>query len=304
MSTIRVIDLHFLGNRETIAAFLVETTAGPVLIETGPHSTLAHLEKGLARHGYQCRDVQHVFLTHIHLDHAGAAWYFASLGATVYVHPRGHKHLANPEKLMNSARMIYRDKMDELWGEMRPIPDERLRAVADGEAFAIGERTFRAHHTPGHAVHHIAWQLDDQLFAGDVAGVRIGLGPVVPPCPPPDINVEDWQASIRKILALDLKEVHLTHYGTVREIEAHFQALENNLLEWATWMKPHFDGGSDPQEITPVFQAYVKESLIAAGVDAEGLRQYEGANPAWMSVVGLLRYWKVRARAASDMAKK
>ena len=95
---------------------------------------------------------------------------------------------------------------------------------ADGEAFAIGERTFRAHHTPGHAVHHIAWQLDDQLFAGDVAGVRSGLGPVVPPCPPPDINVEDWQASIRKILALDLKEVHLTHYGTVREIEANLQA--------------------------------------------------------------------------------
>ncbi len=231
MTSINVIDLHFLGNEETIAAFLIETSAGPVLVETGPHSTLPQLEAGLARHGYQSSDIKHVFLTHIHLDHAGAAWYFAQMGAKVYVHPRGYKHLASPEKLMNSARMIYQDKMDELWGQMNPIPEAQLHSVDDLSDFTIGDTTFKAHYTPGHAVHHIAWQLGDALFAGDVAGVMINKGPVVPPCPPPDINVEDWQNSIRRIEGLNLARLYLTHYGEVNEIAVHLAGLESSLLD-------------------------------------------------------------------------
>jgi len=300
MSKIHVIDLHFLGNTETIAAFLIETSTGPILVETGPHSTLPQLEAGIAQAGYTSQDIKKVFLTHIHLDHAGAAWYFAQLGATIHVHPKGYKHLLSPEKLLNSARMIYQDQMDRLWGEMQPIPADRLVQVEDRQSFDLGDSVLEAHYTPGHAVHHIAWQLGDQLFCGDVAGVKISDGPVVPPCPPPDIHVEDWQNSIQRILQLPLNRLYLTHYGAIDNIQQHLGDLEKVLLDWANWMKPHYDQKNDPKVVTPMFQQYVQENLVAAEVNEMGLQQYESANPAWMSVAGLMRYWKIRERNAAS----
>jgi glyoxylase-like metal-dependent hydrolase (beta-lactamase superfamily II) len=291
---IHILDLKFLDNDLTIAAFLIETSAGPVLIETGPHSTFQQLSSEIQRVGFQVEDVKHVFLTHIHLDHAGAAWAFAEMGATVYVHPFGYKHLQNPVKLMESAKRIYQDQMDRLWGEMRLIQEDRLIQVADQEAIQVGDTSIISHHTPGHAVHHIAWQIGDSIFAGDVAGVKIESGIVVPPCPPPDINVEDWQASIQKLKDLNPAAIYLTHFGKITNIEAHLDALEGRLLAWANWMKPHFEAQTDPKIITPLFQKYVQEELIENGVNQEGLAQYEGANPSWMSVAGLLRYWRKR----------
>ncbi len=296
MSKLKIIGLHFQGRTQTIAAFLIETSEGPVLVETGPHSTLPQLEKGLAQNNYTSKDIKHVFLSHIHLDHAGAAWYFANLGAKIYVHPKGYKHLASPEKLMNSARMIYQDQMDRLWGEMHPIAENQLYAVEDQEVFTIGDTALQAHYTPGHAVHHIAWQWEDQLFAGDVAGVRINTGPVVPPCPPPDIHIEDWLQSIQHIRQLGLQKIYLTHFGAVEHIDAHLKQLEQVLSAWATWMKPHFDAGTAAAELTKPFQEYVAVGLEKAGVDQQGIQQYEIANPAWMSVAGLLRYWKIKYR--------
>lgn len=289
---IHILDLHFLDHTDTIASFLIETSEGPILIETGPHSTFDQLKKEVSRVGHQIEDIKHVFLTHIHLDHAGAAWAMAELGATIYVHPFGYKHLQNPVKLMESARRIYQDQMDRLWGEMKLIPEDKLIKVEHGEAIQIGDTKVISHHTPGHAVHHIAWQIDEQLFCGDVAGVKIGDGIVVPPCPPPDINVEDWQESIKKIKAIAPKEIYLTHFGKVTDILPHLDALEKRLLAWANWMKPHFEAQNKPEDITPLFQEYVKQELLAAGIDQEGLAQYEGANPSWMSVAGLLRYWR------------
>lgn len=289
---LNIIDLNFLDNANAIAAFLLETDLGPILIETGPHSTLPALEKGIQAQGYQLKDIQHVFLTHIHFDHAGAAWYFARQGAQIYLHPFGKKHLGNPEKLYGSAKRIYGDMMEKLWGEMHPIPDAQLHTVEHGNGIMLGDTVFRAWHTPGHAVHHIAWQVGTALFAGDVAGVKIGDGPVIPPCPPPDINIEDWQASIALIKTLDLNKVFLTHYGAVSDIENHLNDLDKTLVRWSNWMKPHFEQGTDPKEITPLFQKMVQEELVKSGVAKNDLPSYEAANPSWMSVAGLLRYWK------------
>lgn len=289
---IHTIDLQFQGQRNTIAAFLVETADGPCLVETGPHATLPALMAGIQALGYQPEDVRHVLLTHIHLDHAGAAWAFAAQGATVYVHPEGYRHLLAPSKLLQSAKMIYREQMEALWGSLEPIPDSQLQTVAHGEAVHIGDKTFTAWHTPGHAVHHIAWQLDDSLFTGDVAGIRIHDGLVAPPCPPPDISIEHWQASLALIRALPLRQLYLTHFGRVSDKLPHLDELESRLLAWANWIRPHYEAGTPAEEIVPLFVKLVADELVASGLSESDILAYEHANPAWMSVAGLLRYWK------------
>ncbi len=291
-----IIDLHFHGSEHTIAAFLIPTEDGPILIETGPYSTFPQLEKGLAAHGYQTSDIKHVFLSHIHFDHAGAAWAFAQNGANVYLHPFGYDHLHDPSKLVASATMIYGDKMDELWGKMEGIPKANLIAVDHGQTFRIGGQELMALHTPGHAKHHIAWQLGDIIFTGDVAGVRIDNGPVVPPCPPPDINLEDWNDSIDLILSKNPTSLVLTHYGKMTNPENHMEELRAILKDWSEWMKVKWEAGDSNDEITPQFIAYTSGQLKEKGVSATGIKQYEAANPSWMSVAGLVRYWKKRPK--------
>lgn len=293
---IHTLDLSFLGDPKSIASYLVETTEGPILFETGPYSTFTHLKAGVESLGHKIEDIKHVFLTHIHLDHAGAAWAFAQHGATIYVHPRGKKHLAHPEKLMASATRIYGEHMDRLWGQMNPIPESQLRIMEDGEKVKIGGIKVRAWHTPGHAVHHIAWQVENiHLIAGDVAGCKIMGGIAVPPCPPPDINLEDWERSIRFILSRRYDSLYLTHFGQVkgtRNIKMHLTELRSRLRSWANWIKPYYDAGISAEEITPKFEKYVDSQYAAADMSAEVKQYYQNANPVWMSVAGLLRYWK------------
>lgn len=292
---IKILDLGFLGLNEAIAAFLVETSAGPVLVETGPHSVNGNLEKAVQACGYELSDIKHVFITHIHFDHAGGAWALAKSDATIYLHPFGKQHLGEPSKLYASAKRIYQDKMETLWGRMEAIADEKLVTVEHGETIRVGDTDFVSWHTPGHAVHHIAWQVGDSLFSGDVAGVKIGNGIVVPPCPPPDINIEDWLASIQLIRGLDIKSMYLTHFNKITDISAHLDALENILWDWANWMKPHFENGTEQSEIVPQFMAYTSKQLSDFGLSKSVIQQYEAANPSWMSVAGLMRYWKKRS---------
>ena len=193
---------------------------------------------------------------------------------------------------MSSAKRIYQDKMDELWGQMNPIKEENLVSCDDKIEIDFGNVKVIGWHTPGHAVHHIAWQMDDKLISGDVAGVRINLGFIVPPCPPPDINIEDWKNSIQLIREMDLTEIYLTHFGKITDIEYHLDCLEDILMDWANWIKPHFEANADLAEITPLFAKYAAQQLRVYGVDEKGIAQYEAANPAWMSVAGLMRYWK------------
>ncbi len=289
---IHTIDLKFMGKAKSIAAFLLVSEGELALIETGPHSCFTTLKEGVEALGYQVADIKHVFLSHIHLDHAGAAWAFAAMGAQIYVHPFGAPHLEDPSVLLASAKRIYQDQMDSLWGKFEPIPAAQIVIAAHGEIFEFGGVEVIAWHTPGHAVHHIAYQVGQSLFAGDVAGVKIEGGPVVPPCPPPDINIEDWENSINLILQLDLKEVYLTHFGKIDNIEAHFGELKEILWDWANWMKPYFESQLDSYKVTTFFQQYVAEQLTAKGVTTENLSIYENANPSWMSVAGLMRYWK------------
>ena len=286
------LDLNFLGYPQSIAAYLVETSVGPVLIETGPHSTFEVLKSEIKRCGFEIDEIKHVFLSHIHLDHAGAAWALAAQGATIYLHPFGETHLAHPEKLMESAKRIYQEDMDRLWGQMHPIPIDQLRSTGHLEEILIGNRRFQALHTPGHAKHHIAWKIDNLIFTGDVAGVKIQKGPVVPPCPPPDINLEDWIRSIDLILACEPSQIYLTHFGVIKDVPAHMHALKSMIHDWSQWMKQNWMAGFTAEELTPKFSEYTSQQLLRLGVGPLGIKQYEAANPSWMSVAGLIRYWK------------
>ena len=285
------LDLHFLGYEHAIASFMIESREGPILIESGPYSTFPHLKNALADHGYQIEDVKHVLLSHIHFDHAGAAWAFAKHGAKIYLHPFGAGHMHDPTKLVASATMIYGDQMDVLWGKMEGIPKENLVEMAHEQKLTIDEHTFTALHTPGHAKHHIAWELGKTIFTGDVAGVKIADGPVVPPCPPPDINIEDWFGSIQLILDRNPAELVLTHYGSRTNVHGHMMALQEMLHNWAYWIKTNMESGMTADALTPLFMQYTNSQLRVHGVSEEGLKQYEAANPAWMSVAGLMRYW-------------
>lgn len=289
---VQTIDLHFLNAAEAIAAYLIPTENGAALVECGPHSTLPQLIAGLQQHGYQPEDIHTLFLTHIHFDHAGAAWWFAQRGTNVYVHPRGYKHLLAPKRLYESARMIYQDKMDQLWGKMLPIAEGQLTAVEDGAIISANGLKMTAIHSPGHAVHHISWHTGEILFTGDVGGVKIADGPVVPPCPPPDINVEDWVTSVEAMLKVPAQRWYLTHYGPIDNIGPHAQELLDCLHRYAGWMKEQFELGDSADLITPRFVQFVEADFRKAGLSEATIAAYNAANPPWMSVAGLLRYWK------------
>lgn len=287
---IRVLDLQF-GRPHIIAAFLVETTQGPVLIETGPESCFPQLEDALRQYGYRASDLSDVLLTHIHLDHAGAAWRLAELGATLHVHPAGAPHLHDPSKLWASAARIYGDQMESLWGRARPVDPARVRLLDDGQVLKLGDVSIQVYHTPGHASHHVAFRLDHNLFAGDVAGVRIGRGPVVPPCPPPDIHVETWLATLERLQGLGCETLYLTHFGAFSDPH-HFSHLSRRLLEWADWVRQGMQAGGTRESLQPAFTAYVMAQLEAAGLSAQEVDEFEKADPAWMSLWGLMRYWE------------
>ena len=291
---INVLDIHFLGETQVIANYLIESNDGLILIETGPETAFNHLKKAIEKAGFKWKEVKHVLLTHIHFDHAGAAWKFAENGAKIYVHPIGLPHLNNPEKLWNSAKRIYQDDMERLWGEMKPIDKTLLVPVDDGDVLNLGGVVFKTHYTPGHAIHHNAYQFGEIIFTCDVAGVKINDGPVVPPCPPPDIHIENWKRSIEKLVALNPTRLYLAHFGAVNHPKEHLNDLVAVLDDWKNWIKPYFDQSIPAEEIVPKFVKYTQDQLKRKNVSDENLERYEKGNPSYMSVTGLLRYWRLK----------
>jgi len=291
---IKVLDINFF-NPNVIESHLIETSEGPVIIETGPDSVFGNLEEQINECGYQLSDVKHVFVTHIHLDHSGAAWHFGKHGAKIYVHERGAPHIINPEKLMKSAAMIYGDDMDRLWGNVENVPEALVHIIRDKDVIKIGNVSVKAIETPGHASHHHAYQVDDVLFTGDVTGNRINKGPILPPTPPPDINVELWQESINKIREINPSVIYPTHFGGIEgitEIEEHLDELQTTLLEWTDWIGERVKAGKSDEEIIPEFEKYCTDLLNSAGVSSDDFKSYELSDPFFMNVGGLTRYWR------------
>ena len=212
---IHVLDTNHLGRPGIISVTALETGEGLVLFDTGPESTFETIAAELRRLGTEPGAVRHVFLSHIHFDHAGAAWRFAELGATIYVHPRGAPHLIDPAKLVASATRLYGDQMERLWGRFAAIAPKRIRILEDEAVIRVAPFDIRAVETPGHASHHHIYHWDDIVFGGDVAGVRLGEGTPVPPLVPPELDIEAWRQSIAEIRALNPACLYLPHFGPV-----------------------------------------------------------------------------------------
>ena len=295
------LDLNFKGMPQSIAAYLVSHSAGAVLVECGPGSTIEALTAGLAANGYSPRDVTHVLLTHIHLDHAGAAGWLARQGAKICVHPAGAPHLVDPEKLLRSAKRIYTDEMDSLWGEFLPVPETSLIIPGDGEELHISGLCLTAVDAPGHAEHHYAYLLDDLCFTGDIGGIRIpGFPYVRVPMPPPELHLEKWQASIRRLQQLHFKRIAPTHFGVFDDADWHLEAMEREIGEILRWLEDLMRSQPDVGEVRRRFVQWSTEGGIRHGLSPEAVRSYDLANPLGMSGDGLYRYWnKVRNPTAT-----
>jgi len=302
MAPTRVVtlDLNFQGMTHAIAAYLVRRGDAVVLVECGPGSTIAALEAGLAEHGLRARDVTHVLLTHIHLDHAGAAGWMASQGALIHVHPVGAPHMADPEKLLRSARRIYGDEMDKLWGEFLPVPTASLITVADGQEIRIGQLGFVAMDTPGHAEHHHAYLLDDLCFTGDIGGVRIpGYAYLRIPMPPPELHFGKWRASVAKLRRVPIKRIAPTHFGVFDDPEWQLREVARQVDAIEKWLASVMQSGPDVEELRGQLTERMNAEALGAGLDADVIRSYGLANPLGMSADGLFRYWhKVRTAAS------
>lgn len=291
------LDLNFQGRKQAIAAYLIPHSSGLVLIECGPGSTLSALQAALAEEGYAPRDVTHLLLTHIHLDHAGAAGWLARQGAEVYVHPLGAPHMLNPEKLLASAARIYGDQMDMLWGEFLSVPEDRLKIPDDTQEIVIGDLRFLPINTPGHAEHHYAYLFEDVCFSGDIGGVRIpGFPYLRVPMPPPELHLERWRASIRRLRTFKFSRIAPTHFGLFDDPEWQLSAVEKGLADAERWLEEVMPADPPVEALRGMFTDWMEEQGRAMGLSESVYEAYTLANPLGMSADGLLRYWKkVRA---------
>ena len=290
---IYTLDLNFQGIPETIASYLIAAPQGPVLVESGPASTQENLRGQLAAHGVKISDVKHVLLTHIHLDHAGAAGWLAQQGAQLYVHHVGAPHLVEPSKLLASAGRIYGDKMDTLWGQTLPAPADKVTAIADGDVIDVAGLQFTALDTPGHAWHHHVYRLGDVGFAGDAAGVRLANTQIIDlPAPPPEFKLDVWLKTLDRLGAEQFAAIYPTHFGRIEDVEWQLDALRELLLDATEFVRAALDAGKERNRIVAEYAVWIQDRARVHGATDYQLQQYETANPSYMSVDGIIRYWR------------
>jgi glyoxylase-like metal-dependent hydrolase (beta-lactamase superfamily II) len=302
LSKIVTLDLRYRGSSETIASFLAgDGEGGFVLFESGPGSCRRQLAREVVRSGYTMSQLRAVFLTHIHLDHAGAAGTLArQTGCEVFVHPVGERHLLDPgAKLMPSARRLYGWKLPFIWGRMEAVPRGQVTSASDGQTFRVGSLEVIGWHTPGHASHHVAWQIGDSVVTGDVGGVRFpGTRYVAPPMPPPDIDVEQWRASVRLLRDLDPRQLLLTHYGPVADVGHHLEQLDGRMVRWSEIAREEVDAGTDVETVERRLTAFDDREVAEAGVQRALVERGRRICPIGDSAAGLFRYWSTRPSAA------
>lgn len=292
---IETIDLEYRGVPRVIASYVVFGPGGPVLVETGPGSTLETLLEGLNSLGVAPADIRHVLVTHIHLDHAGAAGWWAEQGATVYVHPFGAPHLVDPSKLIASATRIYKDEMEMLWGDILPAPPERVVPVQDGQVIAASGLSFTAVETPGHARHHHVYKVGDVAFTGDAAGIRLPDSPWIDvPAPPPEFDLEAWKGTLEKIRALEVTTLYPTHYGATEEVDGQLDGLLVALGQVVDFIRSMMDDGLNRDQMVERYAERLAERISQVGASAEFAQAMEFANPKAMSVDGISRYLRKR----------
>lgn len=291
------ISLPFQGEEEIIGSYLLAGSGELALIDPGPGSTLEALLEGLREAGFDPQDLTHILVTHIHLDHAGVAGSLARRfpRTQVYAHELGTLHLQEPSKLVASAQKIYGERMQQLWGDIEPVPGEQLRSLEGNEIINIAGRRLEVHYTPGHAVHHVIFfdAHSGELFAGDVAGVRLqDIDFVRPPTPPPDLDLEYWSASLDLLKRLRPDVLYISHYGAVTDVVPHIASLRERLYDWGNFVLHAMREGKSEEEIIALLIKQANPELERVSRTFQDVVRYDIAANYPMTVQGYMRYWR------------
>lgn len=293
-----LVDVEHLGRLGVVASCLLQRDGELALVDPGPTSALATLRQKLAKQGIAIADLTAILLTHIHLDHAGATGTLVRENPQlrVYVHERGAPHMVHPSRLLESAKRLYGDQMDRLWGEFLGVPESNVTALKGSEKMKIAGRAIEVAYTPGHASHHVTYfdETTGVAFTGDTAGLRYPQALVASPLtPPPDIDVEMWNQSIETIAARKPQKIFLTHFGAFNGVAEHLEDLRARLRNWAQWSEESLRTGETDEERSARFAREVSAEL-GRHLSGEELRRYRsgaGVDDAWQ---GLARYWRKR----------
>ena len=276
------LDLLHLGRERVIGVYLLETAQGRALFDCGPATCVPVLKQRLRERGVELQDLRHLLLSHIHLDHAGAAGVLVRDHPELQVHvsPIGAPHLVDPSRLEQSARRLYGDEFDTLWGELAPVPEGNLHETGDR---VLGLDCFPS---PGHASHHVCYlDRDGTLYAGDAAGVRIQPSRfVLPPTPPPEFDLAAWESTLDELERRAPERLALIHFGVAEDPSEHLAELRERLRAWTSLVG---DGASEDE--------FETAGTAELGEDAP---PYQQAMPLWQSYAGLRRYWDKRREAA------
>ncbi len=301
MTPATLLDLHWAGHPRSIASALLRLGDCVALVDPGPTSTIANLREQLAAHGLRISDLDVLLLTHIHLDHAGASGSLVRENPRlrVYVHSRGAPHMADPSKLLDSARRLYGETMQRLYGEFLAVPQANLGILEGGETLSFGSRQLQVVYTPGHASHHVTYfdTSEGLAFVGDTTGIAIEGHPfILPATPPPDINLELWSTSLDAIAALDPKRLFLTHFSFCDHPARHIASYRERLLRWSELVAKILSEGVEESQASEAFinaiAAEARKSLTQEEVDHY---LYNGALQ--LSWLGLARYHRKRGAA-------
>jgi glyoxylase-like metal-dependent hydrolase (beta-lactamase superfamily II) len=291
------VDIDFLGYAGIVGTGVLRTASGVWLVDPGPSSGLDGLGQGLRSLGLSMADVRGLLLTHIHLDHAGASGTIVRdwPDVQVYVHQHGLRHLLDPSRLLESAARLYGSEMERLWGAVLPVPESQVHALSGGERLDLGGRWVEVAYTPGHATHHVSY-LDAQTksaFVGDTGGVCLpgARQVVVPPTPPPDISLELWRDSIRRIGEWQPRRLYVTHFGAIDDPAAHLLRLEKQLEAFANLVLATLGEQASDQERV---ERFVERAVgaVRKSMSDEDIRRYQLAMQFDHCWFGLARYWR------------
>jgi glyoxylase-like metal-dependent hydrolase (beta-lactamase superfamily II) len=302
--TYAVLDTNWTGRPKSIAAVLVQSDGVNALLDPGPTSTLETVRAGLSEHGLRVQDLHAILLTHIHLDHAGAVGSLVKENPNldVFVHEFGAKHMVDPSKLLASAKRLYGDEMGRLYGDVLPVPEENLFALAGGETVTIGKKDFAILYTPGHASHHLTyWDAEDgTAFVGDVGGITVeGDTFIMPATPPPDIDMGLWNKSLDAIAELRPARLFLTHFGYQNDPQAHITRYRNKLADWSNLAKSLLESGKTEEAAGQEFVEAVRAETVSA-VPAAEADHYIFNGGLYLSWLGLLRFVKKQKEKAAQ----
>lgn len=296
-----LIDHKFEGVPRTIASYLLTDGDDLTLIETGPATTMETLLEGVRTAGFDPERITRLIVTHIHLDHAGAAGALLQRlpRARLFVHRVGAPHMADPSRLLASATKIFQEDMERLWGKVLPVPEERMVILDDKARIRVGNRVLKALHTPGHAPHHLAYcDLENgAIFAGDVAAVRLDDSAYLrPPTLPPEVDIELWRRSITRLRALRPRRLYLTHFGSIDDPDRHFDEVLSRLFFLTGWVEARLAAEPDTAILAEELRQRESAEIVAATGSDDLVEPYELVVATRMNVEGLARYLRKKRR--------